>query len=108
MKQETIAVVGLAVLVWGGMAVAGDMAPPPVPSATNAPVAEASVETPQAKCPVMGGAIDKKLYVDHDGKRIYVCCSGCLGKVREDPAKYIKMLEDQGVTLEKVPAKSAD
>ncbi|HUT37359.1 MAG TPA: hypothetical protein VNE39_28005, partial [Planctomycetota bacterium] len=30
---------------------------------------------PQTTCPVMGGKIDRKLFVDYEGKRIYVCCS---------------------------------
>lgn len=59
----------------------------------------------QTTCPVMGEAIDKKLFVDAEGKRIYVCCSGCVSTVKANPAKYIKILEDQGVTLEKAPAK---
>jgi len=59
----------------------------------------------QEKCPVMGGAINKKLYVDHGGKRIYVCCQGCIAPVEKDPAKYIKALEAEGVTLETVKAK---
>lgn len=58
---------------------------------------------PQTVCPVMGGAINKKLYVDSEGKRIYVCCPGCLATVRNDPAKYIKQLEGAGVVLDKVP-----
>ena len=27
---------------------------------------------PQSTCPIMGGGINKSLYVDHEGKRIYV------------------------------------
>ncbi|MFC1498386.1 hypothetical protein ACFLS1_07965 [Verrucomicrobiota bacterium] len=60
---------------------------------------------PQTTCPVMGGKIDKKQYVDHDGKRIYICCAGCLAPLKKDPAKYIKKLEDAGVTLAKVQTK---
>ncbi len=56
----------------------------------------------QATCPVMGGAINKKLYVDHAGKRVYVCCQGCIAPIEKDPAKYIKALEADGVTLETV------
>jgi len=56
---------------------------------------------PQTTCPVMGGKIDKSLYVDAEGKRIYVCCEGCIDKVKADPKTFIKKLEDQGVTLEK-------
>jgi hypothetical protein len=62
-----------------------------------------AVGKPQTLCPVMGGEIDKKLYVDHDGKRIYVCCEGCIATIKKNPAKYIKMLEDKGITLEKTP-----
>lgn len=61
----------------------------------------------QTKCPVMGADIDKNLYVDHDGKRIYVCCGSCLAAVNADPQKYIKQLEEQGVTLEHTPRKPA-
>lgn len=55
----------------------------------------------QTTCPVMGGAINRNTYVDHDGKRIYVCCRGCIEAIKKDPAKYIKVLEDQGVVLDK-------
>lgn len=57
----------------------------------------------QTTCPVMGEEIDKALFVDVKGKRIYVCCGGCIKKVKADPAKYIKILEDQGVKIEKSP-----
>lgn len=55
--------------------------------------------TPQTTCPVMGGKINKDLYVDHDGRRVYVCCKGCIAPLKKDPQKYIRKLEDQGVTI---------
>ncbi|HBA84482.1 MAG TPA: hypothetical protein DCZ95_10345 [Verrucomicrobia bacterium] len=58
----------------------------------------------QTSCPVMKGAVNKEMYVDHDGKRIYVCCGACIPEVKKNPEKYIKQLEDEGVVLEKVPA----
>ncbi len=61
----------------------------------------------QATCPVMGGAINKQLYVDHAGKRVYVCCQGCIAPVQKEPAKYIKALEADGVTLETVKTKDS-
>ena len=61
---------------------------------------------PQTICPVMGGKIDKSLYVDAEGKRIYVCCQGCIDKVKADPKKYIAQLEKEGITLEAVPCKN--
>ena len=56
----------------------------------------------QTTCPVMGGKINKDLYVDAEGKRIYVCCKGCIGAVKKNPEKYIEKLEEQGVTLASV------
>lgn len=56
---------------------------------------------PQTRCPVMDGKIDKSLFVEYDGKRIYVCCKECIETVKKDPAKYIRELESKGVTLEK-------
>jgi len=56
----------------------------------------------QTTCPVMGGKINKKLYVDYKGKRIYVCCGGCISTVKADPEKYIKKLEKEGVTVMRV------
>lgn len=58
----------------------------------------------QTICPVMGGAVNPKLYADVDGKRIYVCCGGCIDAIRKDPAKYISILEADGVAIEKAPA----
>ena len=61
---------------------------------------------PQTTCPVLkGNPINPKLYVDADGYRIYVCCSGCVGAVKADPAKYIKQMQAEGVDLEKTPVK---
>ena len=61
----------------------------------------------QTNCPVMkANKIDKKLYVDADGKRIYVCCPGCIGKVKKNPKKYLKKLKDAGITLDKTPQHS--
>lgn len=58
----------------------------------------------QTTCPMMGTPIDKELYVDHDGKRIYVCCAKCLAPIEENPDKYVKELEAKGVTLATVAA----
>lgn len=59
----------------------------------------------QTTCPVMGGAVDKAIFVDHNGKRVYFCCEGCPETFKQDPAKYIKKLEDEGVVLERTPAR---
>jgi YHS domain-containing protein len=59
---------------------------------------------PQTLCPVLGGQIDKQVFVDYGGKRVYFCCQNCLDKFKTDPKGYIKKMEDKGITLEKTPA----
>ncbi len=56
----------------------------------------------QTTCPAMGGKINKEQYVDYEGKRIYVCCKGCIAKIQKDPKKYIQKMESEGVTVAKV------
>lgn len=61
---------------------------------------------PQTTCPIMGGKIDKAIFVDYEGKRVYFCCKACPEKFLKEPAKYIKKMEDAGIVLEKAPAKA--
>ena len=93
--MRKIAMLTSAVVLWTGIVLAGGQD-------INAP-AQANEQTikPQTVCPVMGGAIDKNLYVDHQGRRIFVCCKMCIQEVQKDPAKYVKQLEEQGITLER-------
>lgn len=66
---------------------------------------EAAAEgKPQTTCPVLGGNINKQVYADYKGKRIYFCCQGCDAEFKKDPEKYMKKLEEQGVKLEPAPA----
>ena len=58
---------------------------------------------PQTHCPVMGGPIDKALYVDAKGKRIYLCCAACEDAVRAEPEKYLRKLEQRGESAEDSP-----
>jgi YHS domain-containing protein len=62
---------------------------------------------PQTTCPVMGGKINNNIYVDYQGKRIYFCCKGCDTEFNKDPGKYLKKLEEQGVTPEAIPESKA-
>ncbi|MEW6534182.1 MAG: YHS domain-containing protein [Candidatus Auribacterota bacterium] len=51
----------------------------------------------QEECPVMGGNVNKEIFADYNGKRVYFCCSGCVDAFNKDPEKYLKVLEEQGV-----------
>jgi YHS domain-containing protein len=55
---------------------------------------------PQETCPLMGGAINKEIYADYNGKRVYFCCAGCIAPFNKEPEKYIKQLENAGVELD--------
>ena len=79
----------------------------------------------QTVCPVDGAKINRTVFVDVKCKRIFLCypecvsrvnanpekfecyrnfCrDGCRDKVKANPDKYMKILEEQGVTLEEAP-----
>ena len=92
--------------LWAGVALGVSMAG--LSWAEDARTPESAVPAPAVKrqttCPVMGGKTDPKLFVDVEGKRVYVCCRGCMAPILKDPAKYIAKLEKEGVTPDKAPA----
>jgi YHS domain-containing protein len=46
----------------------------------------------QTICPVMGNPIDKDVFVEYEGKKVYFCCPDCKAKFNADPEKYIAKL----------------
>ncbi|MCE5187364.1 MAG: YHS domain-containing protein [Planctomycetaceae bacterium] len=72
-------------------------APAPQSSAANQisdVTADASVaaETEQTACPVMGGAINKEIFTEYQGKKVYFCCPACKPEFEKDPEKYLSKL----------------
>jgi len=63
----------------------------------------ASLAQDQINCPVSGRPINKNIYADYQGSRVYFCCPFCQGKFEGDPDKYVKEMKGKGVTLEKSP-----
>ena len=61
----------------------------------------------QTICPIMGGKINKALYADVDGYRIYVCCKGCIAPIKADPKKIIEKMKADGIEPEKAPTSDA-
>jgi YHS domain-containing protein len=53
-------------------------------------VASATLE--QTVCQVMGGAINKEIFSEYKGKKVYFCCPECKAKFNADPEKYIAKL----------------
>ena len=80
MKRRTATVLLMGAIVGVGLSTAQ----------SEHPTAPKNALKKQTTCPVMGGKINKAQYADMNGKRIYVCCIGCVAKIEADPAKYIK------------------
>ena len=53
---------------------------------TTAPVA-------QTTCPIMdGNPINKAVFTEYQGQKVYFCCPGCIDKFKAEPEKYVKDL----------------
>jgi YHS domain-containing protein len=97
----TVAVVVLGLAVAGCCCLVGDQKEDG-PEAAEASgdgqgtaAAESVSEAPavaQARCPVMGGSIDRAIYADYEGRRVYFCCTGCIAAFEKDPAMYLAKL----------------
>jgi len=66
----------------------GESPAAPAPSA-------AATEIAQKTSPVTGDPNDPKVYLDHNGRRVYFCCSACEPTFKKDPDKYLKIVDDQ-------------
>lgn len=47
----------------------------------------------QTTCPVSGDPIDKDIFRDVDGKRVYFCCKSCPTAFDKDPQKFLAKLD---------------
>jgi YHS domain-containing protein len=46
----------------------------------------------QTTCPIMDSPINKALFVEYKGKKVYFCCPGCEEQFTAEPAKYVAKL----------------
>jgi len=51
-----------------------------------------SATAAQTICPVMGNEIDKDVFTEYKGVKVYFCCPPCIRKFEADPQKYIPKL----------------
>jgi len=86
-----VILIGLSVLFVGCKREAQQESKPVVPAKTGGE----GVQIAQKTCPVTGDPIDKRFYVDHQGRRIYFCCEACIKAFKKDPDKYVKKLDAQ-------------
>ena len=57
---------------------------------TEAETADAMGE--QTLCPIMDQPVNKELFVEYEGKKVYFCCPGCEEKFAAAPEKYLTKL----------------
>lgn len=86
--------IGLILLMMGwGLSGCGGSDEPP----------EAGADLPA--CPMMPDKkIDKNIYVDYQGQRVYLCCEVCKNLFTKFPEKYMQKFKDAGAVLETIPA----
>lgn len=56
------------------------------------PAKEIAVAVEQTTCPIMGAAINKDIFVEYKGKKVYFCCPGCEDKFNAEPEKFLAKL----------------
>jgi YHS domain-containing protein len=61
---------------------------------------KAELKNPQTTCPIMAGPINKNISAEQKGKKVYFCCEECQQEFKKNPDKYMKEMEDKGITLE--------
>ena len=54
----------------------------------------------QTRCPVMGGEINREVFLDYKGLRIYFCCAGCEDGFMEKPEAYLTAMRADGIAPE--------
>ena len=62
----------------------------------------------QTICPVMGGPINKELFVEYQGKKVYLCCEDCVKMFKANPEKYLAKLPQFKDVVDKAVTNVAD
>jgi YHS domain-containing protein len=62
----------------------------PAAPAVDANAAAAAIE--QTTCPIMGRAINKEIFTEYQGKKVYFCCAQCKADFEKEPEKYLSKL----------------
>ena len=48
-------------------------------------------------CPVMTAEeVDPEIFVEYQGRKVYLCCTSCRKSFKKDPEKYMKLLPGVG------------
>jgi len=50
--------------------------------------AEGQEKAKKIRCPVMGETVDRSVWLEVKGAKVYFCCAECVDTFKKDPAKY--------------------
>jgi len=104
MKKNKAMFIVTSLLLVGLIVLNGCKKSEPAPSETSAETMQghaATMDEPaeavaavveQTTCPIMDSPINKNLFTEYKGKKVYFCCPGCKPKFEENPEKYIAKL----------------
>ena len=84
----------VGVLFIGGCKKKSEPQPPKMPTTeeTTKEVTAAVDKMEQTECPVMGGAVNKDIFVEYQGKKVYFCCAECKDVFLKEPDKFMNKL----------------
>ena len=88
MMVGTVCAVLLGLMIFVGC----EKTEPVIPSSPNEANEISSVAGEQTMCPVMGGAVNKDIFVEYQGKKVYFCCPACVSEFEKNPEKYLSKL----------------
>jgi len=58
--------------------------------------------TDQITCPISGDEIDKSIFTDYEGQRVYFCCKKCVEKFNRFPDGYLYSMYKKGERPENI------
>ena len=88
----TIVLVVAAVLLTAMMTSAGCKKKEPVPTTPKSTLPAPAATIEQTTCPVMAGPINKDIFTEYKGQKVYFCCAACKEKFEAAPEQYISKL----------------
>ncbi|MGB8225848.1 MAG: YHS domain-containing protein [Sedimentisphaerales bacterium] len=94
-KMSGSIVLLMIVLIIGVVSVNGckkQPSPSPAPVASESQTQPAAPAAEQTICPVMGGPVNKDIFVEYQGKKVYFCCEACKAEFNKEPEKYLPKL----------------
>lgn len=96
MQRTTLLITSFLAILAFGVVVAADSTK--VAATPSTP----KKQHPQEICLVMGGKINKKLFTDIQGQRVYYCCAMCQPKFKANPDSFFQKAAADGVVFENV------